>query len=168
MTGPEASTSPLDRDFQRRLLLAMRDVYPSPLPRSADFTGAPRDPYVISLSYLEGHGLCTHSLMRLAGANFVWGRPTITAAGLDFLEDDGGLTAILGVVTVRIHADSVRDLLNAKIDEAPIPAEQKRGLKEHLKRLSSMALQEISKELIQEGVRRLPDVVSMLGKFAGP
>lgn len=35
---------------------------------------------------------------------------TITAASLDFLEDDGGLSAILGIITVKLHADTIKGL----------------------------------------------------------
>ena len=50
------------------------------------------------------------------GGKITWGGARITAKGIDFLEDDGGLSAILGVVTVKLHADTLREMLAKKID----------------------------------------------------
>ncbi len=68
------------------------------------------------------------------------GAASITAAGLDFLADDGGLSAILGVVTVKVHADTIRDLIAAKIDTADLPVEKKSALKKQLAALPETAL----------------------------
>lgn len=69
-----------------------------------------------TLQYLEEHGLCKSGVMIGADGHLALGESRITAAGLDFLEDDGGLSAILGVVTVRLHADTIRALIDAKIE----------------------------------------------------
>ena len=81
---------------------------------------------------------------------------TITAAGLDFLEDGGGLSAILGVVTVRLHADTVRALIDAKIEASPIPAEEKSRLRKVLAHLSEASLRVATTDLVKSGLDHCP------------
>jgi hypothetical protein len=57
----------------------------------------------------------------------------ITARGLDFLEDDGGLGAILNVVTIRLEADTLRQLLETKINASDMPEADKQTLLAKLK-----------------------------------
>ena len=92
---------------------------------------------------------------------------SITAAGLDFLADDGGLSAILGVVTVKLHADTIRDLIGAKIDAAAIPAEQKSALKQRLAGLSGKALEAATADLVRTGLDHLPDAAHWLFRILG-
>ncbi len=39
----------------------------------------------------------------------------ITAKSIDLLEDDGGVSAILGVVTAKLHEDTIRNLVLAEV-----------------------------------------------------
>ena len=54
----------------------------------------------------------------------IW-NPGITAKGLDFLEDDGGLSAILGAITVKLDPDDLRALIAARIEESDLPTRTK-------------------------------------------
>jgi hypothetical protein len=98
---PDELPSQIDRSFQRSLLLWMRDKYPSmahDVPKSLD--GNDRLFY-FNLLYLQEHGLCEALTQESLDGKFSWGGAKITAKGVDFLENDGGLSAILGVVTVN-------------------------------------------------------------------
>lgn len=75
------------------------------------------------------------------------------------------LTAILGVVTVRFHADTVKALLLDKIETSDIPKEEKSRLKKHLATLSGEAWKEAGKYLMQQGLHHLPDAVGWLYKM---
>ena len=79
--------------------------------------------------YLKGHGLVDYP--DDSKCSYIYNL-RITAKGIDFLADDGGLSAILGVVTVKLHGDTIQALLAAKIDEADIPPEEKGRLKTEL------------------------------------
>ena len=85
-----------------------------------------------------------------------------TPAGLDFLSEDGGLSAILGVVTVKLHADTIRDMIAAKIEAAPIPANEKSALKRHLAALSETGLKAATTDLVKIGLEHLPDAIHWL------
>jgi hypothetical protein len=92
----------------------MRDKYPSmayKVPKSLD--GNDRRFY-LNLFYLQEHDLCETSTQENSDGFISWRGTKITAKGVDFLENDGGLSAILGVVRVKLHADTLRDILAKK------------------------------------------------------
>ncbi len=89
----------LNRTLQRQILELLRKHYPRGAIPVSDL-GLGEEQAAANLRYLEEHGLCESGVMIGADGHIAYGQSTITAAGLDFLEDDGGLSAILGVVTV--------------------------------------------------------------------
>ena len=156
----------IDRELQRALLIAMRDCFPEPLDQLPE-PGPDGSPGIhANLLYLQEHGLCDAGLLRNM-ASYSYAGATITARGLDFLADDGGLSAILGVVTVKLHADTVRDLIAAKIAETPLPAEEKSALMKQLGGLSETALRAATTDLVRVGLDRLPDAIHWLRTIVG-
>ncbi|WP_459696589.1 hypothetical protein [Acidisoma sp. C75] len=139
----------MDRDLQRDLLLKMRSAYP----QSRMFLYS--DPISAQVFYLEEHGLCSVKDMRRMSTPDR-GEMTITARGLDFLEEDGGLSAILGVVTVKLHSETIRQLIEAKIDQAEIPDEEKSALRKALATLPQIALQAATSDLVRAGLNHMP------------
>ena len=127
----------MDRALQRKLLERMRRAFPD---RLYNLTDVEWERAAGQMLYLEGHGLCDAGLSPNMSGGHAWTGSIITSAGLDFLESDGGLGAILGVVTVKLHADTVRDMLAAKIDASDLPPEKKSGIKAALRNLPSAAL----------------------------
>lgn len=92
----------------------------------------------------------------------------ITASGLDFLESDGGLGAILNVVTVRFEAETLRALLSEKIQAANIPQADKDTLLSKLQTFSSDILKAIIVKLIEKGIEKpeqLAKLVEMIWKM---
>jgi hypothetical protein len=117
--------------------------------------------------YLEEHRLCKSGLQIGAGGDIMFGASSITAADLDFLADDGGLSAILGVVTVKLHANTIRDLIAAKIEATAMPAEKKSTLKQRLAALSDTGLTAATTDLVRTGLDHLPDAAHWLSKLVG-
>ena len=78
--------------------------------------------------------------------------------GVDFLADDGGLTAILGTVVVKLHADTIRDMLLARVESTALPAPEKSALVKQIKALPAMALQAVASRATQEGLAHIPDL----------
>ncbi|WP_051267794.1 hypothetical protein [Kingella kingae] len=75
---------------------------------------------------------------------------SITHKGIDFLEQDGGLSAILNVVTIKLHSDTIRELLEAKIDAANISEDEKNSFKESIKTIKDAALEKLTEKAIEE------------------
>jgi hypothetical protein len=151
----------LDRAVQRQILELLRKHYPLSVHPVREL-GLEKGVGAANLCYLEEHGLCKSGIQFDAGGGFSFTPSTITAAGLDFLEDDGGLSAILGVVNVKLHADTIRDLIGAKIETSPMPAEEKSKLRKVLAGLSEAGLREATTELVKIGLNHLPDAAHWL------
>lgn len=103
------------------------------------------DKFIKNIIYLNQHGLIE---MEIIGLDIWMLHIQITHKGIDFLQQDGGLSAILGVVTVKLHSDTIQALLSAKIDEAQIPEEEKGRLKIELGKIKDSALGTLTENAI--------------------
>ena len=151
----------VDRIVQRRILELCADQYPisaDPDGLIADLGTDGEDVYVSNVAYLDEHGLLDAALQIGADGSAAWGRPTITARGMDVLANDGGLTAILGTVTVKLHADTIRQMLLARVDASAEPTEKKSALRKQIEALPGTALQMVTTRAAQEGLAHVPDL----------
>jgi hypothetical protein len=122
---------------------------------------------VPNLRYLAEHGLCRVEISEDSGLAPHWLSATITAKGTDYLLEDGGLGAELNAVTIRLHPDTIRELLAAQIEASDLPPERKSALMEHLGSASRKVLADGFAELLREGFRRAPAGVEWLRTLAG-
>ena len=113
-----------------------------------------------NLQYLAEHGLVVFDNETLITATV-----KITAKGIDFLMDDGGLSAILGVVTVKLHSDTIQALLNTKIDQADIHPEEKSKLKVILSKMGDVALAKLTEKAIDAVTS--PQIINLLQSLQG-
>ncbi|AMG60233.1 hypothetical protein AL522_08990 [Pantoea vagans] len=66
------------------------------------------DILVANMLYLEAHGLIISGLNETMSGYYINSSVTkITAKGIDFIQHDGGLSAILNVHTIKFHRDAV-------------------------------------------------------------
>jgi len=148
----------LDRALQRKFLDQIANAYPDYI-RPEDIGFQQSDPaWVQNLTYLEEHGLVQNR-----GVKSTDGPPCIllskiTAAGADFLAEDGGLSAVLGVVTVRLEAETLKALLAQKVDASSLPAEEKSRIKEMLQKAGEEGLKKATTLLIEAAVKHAPDI----------
>lgn len=157
----------LDRALQHQLLNGLANAYPAPL--SAQAIGFTQDSgaWNVNVQYLAEHGLVEAEGIDTLDGTFFTPRARITAKGLDFLQDDGGLTAILGVLTVRLDAETIRALIEDKIEETPMPAEEKSRLMKWLSTASSEALKEATKRLVAAALDHAPQALRLLQTLPG-
>lgn len=108
----------LSREFQREFLERLAKIYPA---RSASIYSTKVDHLVAAnIAYLIEHGLVSAPMREFQDTSIRIERPVITAKGLDFLAEDGGLSAILGVVTIRMDPGMIRALIEERLaDEVP-------------------------------------------------
>ena len=102
-----------------------------------------------NMHYLAGHGLIELKVPnhdRVPAA-------TITSRGLDYLENDGGLSAILGVVVVRLDEDTLKALLLEKLEEADEPESVKEKVRSVLIGLLAKAVDQAATHMIEKGTR---------------
>lgn len=160
----------LDRSEQRYLLEELAKVFPKAgNPVLQDDPKNERQD--ATLRYLEQHGLVQNVRMGIdasSGLRVSLGY-AITAAGLDFLADDGGLSAILGVVTIKLHDDTIKELIAQRIQQADIPATEKKRFLDQLRELPAETTKHLVLKLVDMGLEAAPQAMGLLGKYlTGP
>ena len=165
----------LDRNLQHEFLSELYKVYPdsitydyyinAAIAQTSGVIEAEEDASFVlkqsaNLQYLAEHGLVVFDHETLITATV-----KITAKGIDFLMDDGGLSAILGVVTVKLHSDTIQALFNTKIDQADIPPEEKSKLKVILSKMGDVALTKFTEKAIDAVTS--PQIINLLQSLQG-
>lgn len=154
----------LDRALQKSILLCLQEKYPvEGYLYEKDFN--------CDFQQLNGNVayLCEHGL--LTGDKPVYNPKDgpnpfclskITAKGLDFIAKDGGLSEILGVITVKFDIDNIREIISARIDASHASEEEKESLKKQLKMLPAKILEMKILEWTNIGISRIPDICTWL------
>ena len=160
----------LDRNLQHKFLSELYKVYPDSITYDyyinaaiAQTTGvieAEEDALFVLKQSANLQYLAEHGLVVFGDKTFITAIVKITAKGIDFLMDDGGLSAILGVVTVKLHSDTIQALLDAKINEANIPPEEKSRLKGILSKMGDVALAKFTEKAIDAVIS--PQIINLL------
>jgi hypothetical protein len=153
----------LNRELQRKILTGAAAEYPGQLILDG-WSDEDQNSIVVNTVYLYEHGLLTVDWQ----GQIPFGVPRylrITAKGLDFLADDGGLSAILGVVTVKFHDDTIKALLLDRVKTSDAPLNVRRKLADQINSLPADALHEISISAVKSGLERIPDVVGWIAKL---
>ncbi|HCB2458554.1 TPA: hypothetical protein MYS09_002826 [Klebsiella aerogenes] len=114
------------------------------------------DNLVANLIYLRDHGLIDCHLQQvMTGAYMVMLDNTkITNKGSDFIRDDGGLSAILNVQTIKFHREAVI-VLEDLIAISNMNDEQKEKAKSTLGELSTEALKTVVQAATTAGLSKL-------------
>ncbi|MFN9090134.1 MAG: hypothetical protein ACK5V0_01145 [Alphaproteobacteria bacterium] len=137
----------LDRGVQNHFLRALGWHYPNAEDISDNWQGYADNVVRVNLCYLEEHGLVRLEKI-WPDDELLITDAKITARGLDFLQDDGGLGAILGVVTVKLADETIKQLLAAKVDASETDPGVKAKLLETIKGLPSKATEDIAGKLV--------------------
>ncbi len=104
----------LDRTYQLELLKLLTTSYPQSfdIRETARGWGDEQERrYAANMIYLDEHGLVESTIQFGMDGHMSMALPRITARGMDFLADDGRLSAVLGVVTVKLHEDTFKNLV---------------------------------------------------------
>lgn len=153
----------LDRIYQKEILEILASSYPaSPSPMIKAF-GELDSRFSVNIFYLMEHGLVKVGYTEPSPGRFHFISAKITAKGLDFLQDDGGLGAVLGIVTIQLHDETLKQLLIRKIEDSADRDEVKSQFIAKVKSLPAEALQKITLDLVDKGLANLPSLSTLLG-----
>ncbi|KAA3447156.1 hypothetical protein C7I87_28305 [Mesorhizobium sp. SARCC-RB16n] len=152
----------LERGLQLKLLQTLSEVYPDSMRSFPVIEGADLSTFTANLWYLTEHGLAEAKWSRMLNGPPGPISARITAAGLDFLADDGGLSAILGIVTVRLHEDTIKALLVDQVEKSNAPATVKTKLVDQIKSLPAEATKALTLEAIKAGLANVPQFIDWL------
>lgn len=170
----------MNRDLQRLLLVELEKRYPESMEGHEindalhgkyhsnyisfedGFDGI--DELTREMSYLEEHSLI--ELYTTIGLSTNGAR--ITAKGRDFLENDGGLSAILNTVTVKFDAENIRSLIEEGLLKADMPQKSKDGILANLRALPGKALETVALEFIKKAISNPTEALSTMRSVLGP
>lgn len=148
----------LDRARQRALLEQAAEAYPD----AVELGGSPPLPHPDTIAadvrYLEQNGLIEPG----PNGHMTYEPWCITAKGIDFLSEDGGLSAVLGVVTVRFEAETMRALLIARAEAEESEPTMREQVLAQLKALPAATIQQMSQQAVAEAIRQMPNAVQWL------
>lgn len=151
-----------ERNRQRKILEILLKSYPARLPIDAwneiytMFDGPDQHyDYYANLLYLEEHELIKSGIRKVSHS-FRYSQQDIfiTAKGIDFIRDDGGLGAIINVHTIKFHRDAVV-VLEDLIAISNMNDEQKEKAKSTLGELSTEALKAVVQAVTTAGFSAL-------------
>ncbi|OEH95294.1 hypothetical protein BH006_07680 [Salmonella enterica] len=158
-----------DRSTQRELLQLLYDAHPFEIPDDAlssvlALFGSEQI-LLSNLIYLEEHGLIKNAIdYTLDGPEVNIPELRITKDGIDFLRDDGGLNAILNVLTLRLHNETLSELERVINSSTTATTEDKSKLISQLRSLPADAIKQLTIRLLGQGLDRLPDVFQLIQK----
>ncbi|WP_180061084.1 hypothetical protein [Acinetobacter sp. YH12124] len=159
----------LDRQFQLDILNKIAEVYPFAWQHSLKNDSDEYIKLAKNLHYLKGHKLISEcsTIVRdnqtgQGGGILLIHKPKITEKGLDFLKDDGGLSAILGIVTVRFEADTIRTILQLKVDQSDLSPVEKQRLRGVLQELPAENIKHLSTKIVDVGWDNLGSLMSLI------
>lgn len=159
----------LDRAHQREILEALARLFPQGSDDIDALLGRPDTTArqtLANVQYLAEHGLLTSGYQRLGTLgddSFIpVGETCITARGLDLLEDDGGLGAILGVVMIKIHDDTLRQLIERRVLDSDLPPPDKKRLLDQLRVLRAETIKHLALKLVDKGLEGGPQAIAWL------
>jgi hypothetical protein len=157
-----------DRVKQREVLQKLYDLSPYVMePEEADYFNelfGHEYNFYANLLYLEGHGLI-ESGVRLANgeADLKLAELKLTHKGIDFLREDGGLGAILNILTIRLHGETI-DEFERVINSSKESPDDKKKLITQLRSLPADAIKHLTLELLGKGMSHLPDAFHTIQK----
>ena len=152
----------LDRAYQRELLEQTRSKFPAAMPATKLGVEATDRRWCFNAAYLAGHGLVNAVSGTMTDGTAYVAAATITSKGIDFLEADGGLSAIMGVVTIQLHDDTIKALIAQKVQESSAPEPVKKRMLDLLRSLPADATKHVVLELLSRGLDYLPAGVQWL------
>lgn len=140
----------LNRKLQKDILEALSEVYPDSLLVSALPGFSHNREFMGNLFYLQEHGVIDGGDIREPGQCRSMVDAQITKAGLDFLADDGGLSAILGYRFIRLEASELVDSLLKLLQESEVEDDKCSAAAVQLKSMDGEALENLVVELLRQ------------------
>lgn len=156
--------------FREQWLDVLRRMQPYGMDYIADinvFSGVDREALFRALSYLDAHGYIQNHCQQMMDNGWTWGGAQLTATGLDYLSEDGGLTAEEKIITVKLDEDTIKALMCSAVERSSAPDAEKTTLKQRIKSMGTAALKDLIPDLLSKGIESTPDLIQWLGTNLG-
>lgn len=156
----------IDRDLQHRILTLLIEHYPNYIDVEADLD-EDHSKLLFNLQYLYEHGLIDEVLTPTLDG-FVIEPTKITNKGIDFLADDGGLSAILNVVTVKVEASQMALLLEILVMSSDLNPADKQSMTSALRELPAESIKHLTTKVVDAGWDSLPGLMILMQTLLFP
>ncbi|HDS1550636.1 TPA: hypothetical protein QEK98_002890 [Stenotrophomonas maltophilia] len=167
MSGAQGWRGKLDRTSQRLILEALADEYPEAVSVKRLYGTIEAYKLTPNISYLEEHGLVKASYSGDKESGHSATVASITHKGLDFIQDDGGLGAILDVVTVKLHEETLKAIIESKVLASDLSESEKNRFVGQLRELPGEATKHLVLRLLDAGMDNWPKALSLLKAVLG-
>lgn len=167
----------IDRKIQLEILQKLAESYPDGLQPMKHFLPSIEDEVTLisNTTYLAEHGLVQSGFSHRKAIGLKpkdsWIELTetkISAKGIDFLREDGGLSAILGVVTVKLDASSIKALVLNQIDQAKdVSHEEQSRLKSLVLSAGDQTIRKLVDTFVEAGLKASPSSGQLIGMLQG-
>lgn len=158
-----------NREIQSEFLLKLYDLYPEGATNELmnefleKFGG--NNNLISNLLYLESHELIRAKLIEtFEGYGYSAGLISITHKGIDFVRDDGGLSAILNVTTIKIYDETI-DKLSELIKSSSLSESKKGTYLSKLKELPYDATKHLTLKTLDFVLSRPGDALQLIQKL---
>ncbi|WP_062208363.1 hypothetical protein [Aureimonas sp. AU12] len=155
-------TEILDRNLQGRVLGQLAPLFPAGLQVWDLLEDEDRGAVTAALVYLEQHRLLTIDWMDDPDGDRTPVFATISALGLDFLSDDGGLRGFRDRKSVRLKDADLRELLTGRIRHCEEEEDDRERLIAELARMPNEGLRDIALDLIRLGLANHSVAIGMV------
>ncbi|MGM8931418.1 hypothetical protein [Salinicola halophyticus] len=151
-----------DMELGNELLEKAAEANPQPLAIDDYNKARGKDAVTPVVSYMVQHGLVEGPARRRMGTLDSYAEITITAKGLDYISEDGGLTAQDKLVIVRLEAQTIRDLVMAQVELSQAPKHEKTLIRRRLEALPEEGLKHLTSQLVELALKATPDAIQTL------
>jgi hypothetical protein len=168
-----AGLNKFDRELQLAILKVSTAKYPCTTePSDFNKTEVARsssdvDKLLANVLYLEEHGLIKiehhirGSISAMKENLRILSSISATKDGIDFMLQDGGLSAILKVTTIKLHDDTL-SLLTEFINKHVESQEDKQKFFSRIRELPYESTKHIALQLVSKGLDQMPNAVQWL------
>lgn len=156
-----------DRQRQRQILTTAINTYPDWVDCANGINDQAAIDVIHEIRYLEELGLLQVRAPRYLELLSHQVSIKATAKGIDFMQDDGGLSAVLDVVTVRLDDDTIKGLIASRIQKSDLSQTEKRKYLDTLRELPADATKHAAQKLVEMGLENSPKAIPWIGTLLG-
>ena len=157
----------LDRDLQLDVLVYLLEIYPASVPKEKFKEVGDMFPdektMLAHLSYLDEQGLIISGYRIFPDGSCVRQREfRLTAAGHDYLAEDGGIDAIKRTIIVKFDNEFKTQLNTLITNSQKISSEDKKKLVDVIRELPVEGTRRASMRLLDEALNQVPNLARLL------
>ena len=158
----------LNKEIQIKILEACAETRPDRayFSQRLDRFGG-KDVFIAELQYLIDHELVEAYISHGLDITTFSDGVRITTKGIDYLSKEETIGKELGIVTIKLHEDTIKQLIEAKILASDLAQPQKLRFLDRLRSLPADATKHLLLKLVDAGLENSPKLLPLLQNLLG-